>query len=148
MIKEFVKAWEKNKGKLEEYFRTNEQEKYSNYKDLVKLLFDIIINPEKTKYGEDFDTKNIVVIDHGDYQGTEIFILHRDTYQPGAEDYVFTHTYYGSCSGCDTLLSISGYGDELPDEDQVKDYMQLCLHLLQHCTYIGGNDEEEEDDNE
>ena len=127
--------------KLEEYLRTHEQEKYSSYASLVKLLFDIIINPENTVYG-DFDTENILVIDDGDYQGTEIFILHRDTYQPEVEDYVFTHTYYGSCSGCDTLQSIHRYEEGLPDEDQVTDYMQLCLHLLQHCTYMGGNEEE------
>ena len=41
-----------------------------------------------------------------------------------------------SCSGCDTLLSISEYGDGLPDDSQVNDYMDLCLHLLQKCHYM------------
>lgn len=39
MIKEFCLAWEKNKDKLEEYFRKARQEEYGNYEDLVKCLF-------------------------------------------------------------------------------------------------------------
>lgn len=85
--------------------------------------------------------KNILEIDDGDYQGTEIFILHKNVYQPYIEDYVYTSTYYGSCSGCDTLMGISEYDDGLPSESQVKDYMDLCLHLLQKCHYM--IDEEE-----
>lgn len=136
MIKEFCLAWEKNKDKLEEYFRTTKQDEYGNYEDLVKLLFDIVINPSIESDYYRFDTENILVIDDGDYQGTQVFILHRDQYQPSVEDYVYTNTYYGSCSYCDTLLGISGCSDELPSESQVNDYMDLCLHLLQKCHYM------------
>ena len=31
MVKEFCLAWEKNKGKLEEYFRTTKQGEYDGY---------------------------------------------------------------------------------------------------------------------
>ena len=141
MIKEFCLAWEKNKDKLEEYFRKTRQEEYGNYEDLVKLLFDIVINPSIECDHYRLDTENILVIDDGDYQGTQVFILHRDKYQPSVEDYVYTNTYYGSCSGCDTLLSINEYEDGLPSESQVNDYMDLCLHLLQRCHYM--IDEEE-----
>lgn len=136
MIKEFCLAWEKNKDKLEEYFRKTRQEEYGNYEDLVKLLFDIVINPSIECDHYRLDTENILVIDDGDYQGTQVFILHRDQYQPSVEDYVYTNTYYGSCSGCDTLLSINEYEDGLPSESQVNDYMDLCLHLLQRCHYM------------
>ena len=44
---------------------------------------------------------------------------------------VNSNNYYGSCSGCDTLLGINEYEDGLPNEEQVKDYMTLCLHLIQ-----------------
>lgn len=136
MVKEFCLAWEKNKGKLEEYFRTTHQSEYDSYELIVRRLFDIIINPsiENDYYG--FDTKNILVIDDGDYQGTQVFILHRNVYQPSVKDYVYTNTYYGSCSGCDTLQAIHRYECRLPDEQQVKDYMELCLHLLQKCNYM------------
>lgn len=141
MIKEFCLAWEKNKDKLEEYFRKTRQEEYGNYEDIVKLLFDIVINPSIECDHYRLDTENILVIDDGDYQGTQVFILHRDQYQPSVEDYVYTNTYYGSCSGCDTLLSINEYEDGLPSESQINDYMDLCLHLLQRCHYM--IDEEE-----
>ena len=136
MVKEFCLAWEKNKGKLEEYFRTTEQGEYNGYEDLVKLLFDIVINPSMEDNYYWFDTKNILVIDDGDYQGTQVFVLHRDKYQPNVEDYVYTNAYYGSCSYCDTLQGIHGYESGLPDEQQVEDYMSLCLHLLQRCNFM------------
>ena len=79
MIKEFCLAWEKNKDKLEEYFKNTRQDKYDEYRSLVGLLFDIVINPEFGGWDNNkFDTKNILKIDDGDYQGTEIFILHKD----------------------------------------------------------------------
>lgn len=137
MIKEFCLAWEKNKDKLKKYLRTTPQGNYSSYEALVKLIFKIVINPDERIYDQ-YDTKNIVSIDDGDYQGTLIFILHRDTYQPDLSDYVFTSVDYGSCSGCDTLLSISGYEDGLPSDEQVEDYMTLCLHLLEHCKFMVG----------
>ena len=135
MIKEFVEKWNKYKNDLEEFFRNTEQEKYSSYEEIVRILFDEVINKGDDE-DDTFDTKNICVIDDGDYQGTQIFILHKDTYQPGIEDYVYTNTYYGSCSGCDTLLGISSYDGGLPDKQQIKEYMTLALHLLQKCEYM------------
>ena len=83
----------------------------------------------------------MTVVDDGDYQGTEIFIMPLDEYQPDIENYIYTHTYYGSCSGCDTLQHISMYDDELPNEVQIQDYMELALHLLQKCKWFVDTDE-------
>ena len=105
MIKEFVERWDKYKGDLENYFKNTNQEEYSNYGDIVKALFKYVINREETKWHE-FNLKSMKVIDDGDYQGTQIFIIPLDVYQPDVNDYVITNTYYGSCSGCDTLLAI------------------------------------------
>lgn len=136
MIKEFIEKWNKYNKELEKYFKNTEQKKYSEYKDIIKSLFEIVINRDEEFDCDKFDTENILVIDDGNYQGTQIFILHKDTYQPSIEEYVYTNTYYGSCSGCDTLLNISSYDDGLPTEEQVKDYMQLALHLLQRFKYM------------
>lgn len=130
MIKEFVKKWDKYKKDLEDYFRNTNQEEYDEYEEIVKKLFEKVINRDD----EEFDVENMLIIDDGNYQGTEIFILHRAIYQPDIEDYVYTNTYYGSCSGCDTLQSFSTWG--LPSEEQIKDYMDLALHLLQKCKYM------------
>ena len=78
----------------------------------------------------------MTVIDNGDYQGTQIFLIPLDVYQPDVNQYVFTNTYYGSCSGCDTLQGILYRYYETPDENQIKDLMQLALHLLQKCKML------------
>lgn len=129
MEKLIVDQWEMNKNKLEEYFRANNQSEYSSYKSIVSKLFELCI----TKFDDynGFDLDSMTVIDDGDYQGTQIFIIPSKTYQPNANEYVVTNTYYGSCNGCDTLQSISWYNDGLPTEDQIKEYMTLALHLVQ-----------------
>jgi mRNA-degrading endonuclease HigB of HigAB toxin-antitoxin module len=137
MIKEFVESWDKHKDELKEYFKNNTQGNYSYYEDIVKLLFEKVINADLEDDYDKFDVEKIKIIDDGDYQGTRIFILHKNSYQPGILEYVYTHAYYGSCSGCDTLLAILDYNyDEKPNEQQVEDLMQLALHLLQRCKYM------------
>lgn len=132
MIKEFVKSWDKHKDELKEYFKNN-----PHYKDIVKLLFEKVINADLEDDYDKFDVEEIKVIDDGDYQGTQIFILHKNSYHPDINEYVYTHICYGSCSGCDTLLAILDYDyDEKPNEEQVEDLMQLALHLLQRCKYM------------
>lgn len=142
MKKEFVNAWRENMNKLQEYFKTTKQEEYDSYEKIVTNIFQIVINPyleNNSEYPlkEGFNTKEMTVIDNGDYQGTQLFILPLNVYQPSIEDYVVTNTYYGSCSGCDTLLSISSYDtSELPNEEQVKGYMTLSLHIIQKCKML------------
>lgn len=135
MIKEFVKKWDKYKKDLEDYFRNTKQSEYDEYEKIVKLLFEKVIDRDKL-FGE-YDLENMIVIDDGQYSGTRIFIIHKDSYQPDIDDYVYTHTYYGSCSGCDTLLSIFSYDGDLPDESQVEAYMTIALHLLQRLKVMG-----------
>ena len=45
MIQKFVEAWDGNKSKLEEHLKTHRMEEYDEYEKLVKLLFEIVINP-------------------------------------------------------------------------------------------------------
>lgn len=141
MIKEFVELWNKNKNKLEEEIKNSKNHHDFKYKDLVKMLFDIVINADKENIYEKFDTGNISVIDNECYKGTQIFILCENIYDPEISNYIYTHTHYGSCGGCDTLLAIQECNNEsdLPTEEQVKEYMTLCLHLLQKCNYMVDN---------
>lgn len=138
MIKKFVEKWDKYKGNLENYFRNTRQEEYQDYKDIVKALFENVINKDETDFWNKFNLEEMTLIDDGDYQGTQIFIIPLDTYQPDINNYVVTNTYYGSCSGCDTLLGISNYEQGLPTDKQIKDYMELALHLLQKCKWLEG----------
>lgn len=109
----------------------------------MKLIFQFVINAEIAEECETtaYDINRLHVIDDGNYQGTLLFIIPKDMYQPSADEYVITTVSYGSCSGCDTLLNISGYEEGIPNEQQLKDYMTLCLHLLQRMKTIHTYDE-------
>ena len=135
MIQEIIKRWEENKYKLEEYFSTTKQEKYGSYEAIVQQIFELVINSDEDSY-ERFNVNKMTVIDDGNYQGTQIFIIPKDTYQPNIDDYLITHTYYGSCSGCDVIEGIRNYSSGLPTEQQVKEYMILALHLVQKMKRI------------
>lgn len=137
MITEIVKQWEDNKHKLEEYFKTTSQSEYGSYRKIVIKIFELCLAENDEHDG--FNIERMTVIDDGHYQGTQIFIVPKNTYQPYVSDYIMTNTYYGSCSGCDTLQGICGYSDELPDEDQVKNYMLLALHLVQKLKWLGAD---------
>lgn len=109
-------------------------EEYNEYAKLVRLLFEIVINPYLLVNEENtYNLDKMTVIDDGDYQGTQLFIIPQDTYQPCQWEYVMTHQYYGSCSGCDLLMGITHYDDGQPDDEQLRELMTLCLHLLQRC---------------
>ncbi|MCP4489112.1 MAG: hypothetical protein GY820_17635 [Gammaproteobacteria bacterium] len=142
MIEAIVKQWDANKHKLEEYFATTKQEDYSDYKTIVVKLFELVITEIENEWSgtDKFDISKMTVIDDGDYQGTTIYIIPKDTYQPSISDYVITDNYYGSCSGCDTLLAISEYSDDLPSKEQVKEYMTIALHLVQKLRWLGSDE--------
>jgi hypothetical protein len=133
MITEIVQQWDKNKLKLEEYFRTTKQEEYRDYKNIILKIFELIINDGDVY---DFNISKMKVINDGNRKGTLIFIIHRNQYPPTIDDYIVTDTYYGSCSGCNTLLSISNYDFELPNESQIKEYMTLALHIIQKMHWL------------
>jgi hypothetical protein len=132
MNKELVEQWEENKHSLKEYIKIHVMN--YEYEDLVKLTFSLAIKGV-TKYRK-LNLKEMTEINNGDYQGTLLYIIPFDTYQPNEEEYLITYVDYGSCSGCDTLLSITDYNDnKLPNEEQVSDLMMLCLHLVQNAKF-------------
>lgn len=145
MIKEFVEAWDAKKDDLRQYFRNHRQIEYDSYEKLLSKILEIVINPFLLEKGDKYSTfvsDKTLKIDDGDYQGTLIFVFHRYSYQPDGSDYVCTCVGYGSCSGCDTLLAINDYTTKkLPTEQQLEDYMTLCLHMLQRCNYMFSDSE-------
>lgn len=140
MDKRIVGLWEKNKGKLKEYFETTRQEEYDDYTGIVQAIVRIILNNNGGSKNPDY-SENIHVIDDGDYQGSQIFIIPQKTYLPSCDEYLVTYSFYGSCSGCDTLQGINSYDDGLPNENQVEGYMTLCLHLIQKMKPLYSSNE-------
>lgn len=133
MDKEIIKRWENGKENLMEWFKNTPQSEYDSYQSVVLALIRHCLNfgDNEILISEEFD-----VSDHGDYQGTQIFLLHEDIYQPSTSNYYIFDNYYGSCSGCDTLLGISEYEEGIPTKEQVDKYMKLCLHIVQRMKRL------------
>lgn len=131
MIKIMKDRWSKNNGKLREALAERTDLNECGYKDLVKLTFQYIFNSTSDELCSDaLDVEHITEIDDGDYQGTLIYMIPFDTYQPSAGEYLMTFVSYGSCSGCDTLQAIQDYGEGKLTESQLNDFMSLCKDLV------------------
>ena len=140
MLRILKMKWSKNESKLREALSNIEMDNLE-YIDLVKITFDTIFNSDGGTYDDGtLDTNNITVVDDGEYQGSQLFIIPFDMYQPDYTDYLMTYQCYGSCSGCDTLLSIRQYDEGNPNEQQLNDLMTLCRDLIMHTIkpYSGG----------
>lgn len=133
MLKYCLECWDKHKDDLTKELRSRTDLNQCDYTDLVKLIVKTVFvepvgNPE---WGNAWDAENITSIDNGDYQGTLLFLIPMDTYQPSESEYLMTYVRYGSCSVCDTLQSIQlGYSNEALEEAQVKDFMALCKDIV------------------
>ena len=155
MLKYCLDKWNENKDKLEARLHTDKKIYECDYKYLVKLVVDVILNDGlgELDYHPDlyWNSEKITEIDNGDYQGTLLFLIPQETYQPSEYEYLMTYVGYGSCSGCDTLQhirSIFWYDDEGPEElkeKAIKEYFALCKDILTNMIkpYNGGwrNDE-------
>lgn len=137
MLKYCYHTWDYNKDRLQEAIQMDKNINSCDYAYLVKLVTRYILNgalpPRLSEYEQRWDYDNITTVDNGDYQGTLLFLIPRDWYQPSEYDYLLTYAGYGSCSGCDSLLSIQEcyrFSDDLPTEEQVKEYMDLCKDLI------------------
>ena len=139
MIQYFVDKWYKNKIKLEEYFGTHvPSDNYDSYELILKKIIKYVLNDSERGYGTTFNKDEIVNINYGDYQGTQILTFAKNTCQPDEDETFYTVIRYGSCSGCDTLLGILEYDwGKLPCEEQVKDLMTLALHMIQKIKCFG-----------
>lgn len=142
MIKICKERWDLKKDDLknklkEKIDKCNDEIFWSldlDYFNLVKLTFDVVLNHDELE----IDTSNITKIDNGNYQGTLLFLIPFDTYQPSYNEYLMTYVYYGSCSGCDTLQSILISDDK---EEILNDLVNLCKDIIMHTINPYDHDE-------
>ena len=124
MNKEILNEFEEHKNELKLYFENNNQEEYYDWKNFIKKVIDITLPTFKlVKYKE-----------RGSYQGEIEYSILKDNKLYEGE------TYYGSCSVCDSLISISHYDDEKPTEKQVSAYMLLALELIEQLKEVNYNE--------
>ena len=140
MEKFLIKKWDENKEHLKEFISNKPIDSTcGSYEQMVKTLINECINYGGFENNCDYYpiSENFNVIDHGDYQGTQLFILHSDVYQPSVSDYFIFDNNYGSCSGCDTLLRIIEFDyDQIPNDYQVENLMKLFLHMIQRIKCL------------
>ena len=134
MIKFCKDQWDANRERLEEVLKDDTQLNKCDYKYLLSLVVEHILNPGLVNFERGWSAENITVIDNGDYQGTLMFLIPKDCYQPSENEYLLTFASYGSCSGCDTLMGIQDWDDVKPTEQQLKDYMALCKDLVMNMV--------------
>lgn len=135
MIQIFVDRFMESKPKLEAAFLAARPE---SYKDLVKAVVGALATDDELYSWENPDPDRIHQIDDGDYQGTLVFVIAAQGYQPST--YWYVKVDYGSCSGCDTLASVrecSDYDSETPNQNEIDGYMTLALHIVQGLKKMG-----------
>jgi len=137
MFEIFGYLWGKNANAYKEYLKENKDVfLYSNinYTKLLTSVIDFVYNKEEDTY-QKLDTKNITVIDNGEYQGTLLFIIPYDIYQPASYEYIYTKIHYGSCSGCDALQNALMYAED-NEEKSIDSIWKISLDLLANCKKL------------
>ena len=111
----------------------------NSYEDLVRRAVACLSNvTSEQAYGDGVwpDSDRVTVIDHGDWQGTKVFVIGAGGHQPSTYWSIFVH--YGSCSVCDTFQRIrESYDTEVPTPEQVTQYWTLMLHMVQSMRLMG-----------
>jgi hypothetical protein len=123
MIQKFVDRFMASQDKLKAIFSAKHPQEY---REVVWAVVSVLANEDDY---EAPDPKRIHEINDGDYQGTLIYVIGANGYQPST--YWCVSVGYGSCSGCDTLQRINGYSGEPPTPEQINDYMTLARHIVQ-----------------
>lgn len=146
MEDKIIKKWEENKDKLRYFFQNTKQREYDSYAKILEAICENILL---------YKEPNVLESPLGRYSGDSVFVLTDKALDCGYlglsynsdtccnESFIITTNDYGSCSGCDTLLSISKRNTEFPSEEQVNEYMTLSLHLVQRMFFCPFIDEEE-----
>lgn len=126
MIQKFVDRFMAKKGQLREQFKAQRPESYSV---IVRAVVEAVM--DENDYDCDSpDPERIHEIDDGDYQGTLVFVVGAQGYQPFK--YWYIRISYGSCSGCDTLDRIHMESwEDTPTDSQVSQYIDLALYVVQ-----------------
>lgn len=136
IIQEFVTRFMAAEQSIKEGFR---QSIPDDYEALVRTVIESLRAEEDVDYP--LDATRIHQIDDGDYQGTLVFVIATEGYQPS--NYCYVKVSYGSCSACDSLEAIKG---EMPwdedtnirksSEETVSDLWKLALGIVQGLRWM------------
>jgi len=148
MIKEFTDKWQERKHVTREWLISKMANRkfafYQEplYKEVVQMLMTDVLEIKKVEISE-FPTDK--------YSGDQLYIIceYNEDYNSEISKIYHTHNYYGSCYGCDTLeRCFYDYGEDNKREQSIKDFMTLCLHLIQRMQLFGFDYTTEDDGDE
>lgn len=139
MIEAFTKAWFANQDAMREKFTAQHPE---DYKEVVRAVVEML-STSIDGYDKPHP-RRIHEINDGDYQGTLVYVIGSWHYNTSL--YWYVKVDYGSCTHCDTLLSIRADSDDPPNAQQVRDYMTLALHIVQGLREMEANQLSESED--
>lgn len=124
METKFIERFDNKRNEIKEYlaFLLDTCKDDINYDDIVRIVIDAIHEGDG-----DPNPNTIHIIDDGDYQGTLLFVIPADAYQP--YDYWYVRIFYGSCSVCDTLQGVLYDSDDR--KQQLDGLFTLALHIFQ-----------------
>lgn len=123
MIQSFVNKVQESKNAILEALNDKTAFAYGpGYSDLVDQVVLAI--------GKPLDPGRVTQIDHGDYQGTQCYVVAETGYQPWRHWAVLVS--YGSCSGCDSLQSACDEHGEERDQQ----IWQLVMNIVQSMKAI------------
>lgn len=129
MIQEFVDRFIAKKQVFLDSIKKHPNEYIEIVKLVVKTLDDSAIKREWHEKVGYLDVNKITEVDYeGGYDGSSIYIIG----SKGNNGYWYTSVDYGTCSLCDTLLSIRDLSsDDNVTDGQKEDYYTLGLHIVQ-----------------
>ena len=123
METKFIERFDNKRHEIKEYLASllDICKNDIDYDDIVRIVIDAI----HEGHG-DPNPEAIHAIDDGDYQGTLLFVIPEDSYNP--YDYWYVKVMYWSCSACDTLQGVL----DSDNRNQQLDWLfTLALHIFQ-----------------
>lgn len=126
----YCESYYKHEKELREAIEKAKKEREFDYLRIVSLLVEHVINKVSDncfKYCA--DENRIHVIDDGHWQGSLIFAIPKQSYQPSPYEYIFAYAYYGSCSECDALDGALSSGD-------TNELMLIALDIFESMKFL------------
>lgn len=131
MILDFTERFQEIKPKLLKEFGKTHPSSYEDiFRKTIKIMFEDYENEEICD-SDLPDFNRITVINDGDWQGTLVFVIGAQGYQPST--YWVSSVNYGSCSSCDTFQM---YEDFDHPKKSAPNMVTLALHLIQSMKQI------------
>lgn len=134
------KKWDENESTLKKFINENLGVIMSrmDYTDCVADDYETLLNRIlATIFDGYFEADSICQVGYAnDYEGTLVFTFYTHEGSDLPSGFYATFVYYGSCSACDTLLSIREDYEYIGCEQIVEELLGLCRDMVTRMVQI------------